>query len=269
MVVNKIKSKLMDLGFGEYEAKAYIALISESPSTAYEVAKRSAIPTSKIYEVLSRLEERGVVFEVDSKEKRRYLPLPPDELVATHRSKVDATLGELREGLNSITSNSRLSFLRTITVYRQFIDKAIQIINEASDALLVSLWPEELKFLKEPLESAINRGVKIAVVHFGESDTPIGQMYCHPLVTTIALEHGGRGLVVVADSKDALFARIMPDDHSEGVHSNSIGFVSMAEDFIRHDIYIMKIVNRFGIELQSKFGENYQTLRNVFKDEEL
>ncbi|MGE5670067.1 MAG: TrmB family transcriptional regulator [Fibrobacterota bacterium] len=269
MVVNNIKSNLMELGFSEYEAKAYIALIMENPSTAYEIAKRSAIPSSKIYEVLSRLKERGAVFETDASEKRKYLPIPANELVATHKTRIDSTLADLKSGLNALASNTDLSFLRTITVYAQLIDKAKQVINDASQTLLVSLWPHEMALLRLPLEAALTRDVKIAIVHFGETDTPVGKMYCHPLVTTIQIEHGGRSLIVCADSDEVVFARIASLDNAEGLHSTSRGFVTMAEDFIRHDIYVMKIVNRFGIELTNTFGENYELLRNVFKDDTL
>ena len=38
MAVNKLKQ----VGFSEYEAKAYIALLKENPLTAYEIAKKLA-----------------------------------------------------------------------------------------------------------------------------------------------------------------------------------------------------------------------------------
>jgi sugar-specific transcriptional regulator TrmB len=269
MVVNNIKSKLMDIGFSEYEAKAYIALIIENPSTAYEIAKRAPVPTSKIYEVLAKLSERGAVFEIDDKEKRRYMPLSPDELIATHRSKMEGTLDELRDGLNSVNSNADLSFLRTIRDYGYLIDKAKRIIDEAAETLLVSIWPREMELLRPALESADNRGVKIAIVHFGQSQTLVGQTFCHPIEDMILAEKGGQGLVVVADLKEVLFARVTSSGAAEGMHSISKGFVAMAEDFIRHDIYVMKIVERFDNLLLKKFGKNYHKLRDVFKDEEL
>jgi len=41
-----IITKLSELGFSEYESKAYLALLHSNPSTAYEIAKESGIPTS-------------------------------------------------------------------------------------------------------------------------------------------------------------------------------------------------------------------------------
>ena len=269
MVVTNIKSKLMDVGFSEYEAKAYIALVTENPSTAYEIAKRAALPTSKIYEVLAKLSERGAVFEIDDQEKRRYMPQSPDELIANHRSRMEGTLDQLKEGLNGLNSNSELSFHRTIRDYGYLIDKARRVIDGAQAELLVSIWPREMELLRSALETADNRGVKIAVVHFGPSQSQVGQTFCHPIEDTILSEKGGQGLVVAADSLEVLLAKVSPSGLAEGLHSVNKGFVAMAEDFIRHDIYIMKIVGRFDNLLLKKFGKKYHKLRDIFKDEEL
>lgn len=54
----------------------------------------------------------------------------------------------------------------------------------------------------------------------------------------------------------------------EGAWSTNRGFVTLAEDYIKHDVYIMKIVNRFNGLLVERFGENYVLLRDVFTDGE-
>lgn len=36
----------MDIGFTEYEAKAYIALLRLGPATGYQIAKESGVPRS-------------------------------------------------------------------------------------------------------------------------------------------------------------------------------------------------------------------------------
>lgn len=268
MVVNNIHSKLMEVGFTENEAKVYVALLTENPLTAYEAAKRAAVPTSKVYEVITRLLERGAVFEISEKEKRRYIPLPPDELIATHRTQVDATLDELREGLNSIALSKDLSFIRTIHDYGLLINKARRIIESAATTLLVSTWPKEMEQLRPSLVAAEKRNVQIAIVHFGQTVEPIGKTYEHPIENTIFEEKGGQGLIVAADSKEVLFAKTSKDNTTGGIHSMSEGFIAMAEDFIHHDIYILKILRRFDKSLLQVYGKNYWKLRDIFKDEE-
>jgi len=41
-------AKLVKIGFSEYEAKAYVALLRESPVTGYELSMLSGVPRSMI-----------------------------------------------------------------------------------------------------------------------------------------------------------------------------------------------------------------------------
>ena len=52
---------LKDLGFTEYEARAYVALAMLGPSTAKEISDESKLPRNKTYEVLRNLEKEGRV----------------------------------------------------------------------------------------------------------------------------------------------------------------------------------------------------------------
>ena len=45
---------LQRLGFGDYEARAYTALLQRSPMTGYEIAKLSRIPRANVYDILPR-----------------------------------------------------------------------------------------------------------------------------------------------------------------------------------------------------------------------
>ena len=73
--------QLRDLGFGEYEARAYLALLQTSPMNGYEVSKASGLPRANVYGVLQKLEDRGAVVRVDAPEGTRYAPVPSDEVV--------------------------------------------------------------------------------------------------------------------------------------------------------------------------------------------
>src|SRR3974377_606973 len=92
-------SKLLaHLGFTEYEAKAFLALLQESPLTGYAIARISGVPRSKIYEVLGGLVDRGDVL-VSNGEPIQYAPKPPDELIASRRQTVEKQLAEAEKGL--------------------------------------------------------------------------------------------------------------------------------------------------------------------------
>ena len=56
-------SELKQIGFTEYEAKVYLALLNRYPATGYQLSKTSGVPRSMVYETLRRLHTRGAVME--------------------------------------------------------------------------------------------------------------------------------------------------------------------------------------------------------------
>jgi sugar-specific transcriptional regulator TrmB len=268
MVVNTI-AQLSELGFSEYEARSYLSLLKHQPATAYEVAKRAGLPTSKIYEVLSRLVEKSVVMEIMEKEKKRYIPIEPDEFVKKFRGKMEQTLSALKKELPLIKQESHVSYIWNMTEYGEFINKARQLIATTEVELLISTWKQELEQLSDLLKKKELQNIKIAVVHFGKVEQKIGMIFPHPIENTIYAEKGGRGFVLISDGREALMATVRKEGKVEGAFSKNRGFVTLAEDYVKHDIYIMKIVERFNRQLIQRFGTNYKTLRDVFHNEEV
>lgn len=263
MVVN-IKQRLAEIGFTENEAKAYLALLKQSPATAYEIAKHAAIPTSKVYAVLEKLSARGTVLKIERDQKQQFVPITPRELLAAYRSKVDRTVDALSEELTVLESADVSAYIWNISERDQFLDKVHALIKGANDYLILSLWPEEMAHLTCALTDAYNRGVKIAIVHYGPVIEHVGTMFVHPIQDTIFSEIGGRGLVVVVDGKESIVGRVLRDGSITGATSRNKTFITMTEDYLRHDIYIMKIVEQEKDMLIKKYGDNYQLLRDIF-----
>jgi sugar-specific transcriptional regulator TrmB len=268
MVVNNITEKLVYIGFSEYEARAYVALLGRYPVTPYELARASGIPTSKIYGVMSRLSEKGMVSLVDdSKRKKRYIPVEPGEFLESFGNKVLGTLRLLKDEMSVIGRDGGASHIWNISDYSYMMDKAERMVLQAEKTLLVSIYREEMEKLEEHLQAAEERGVSVALMHFGPAHGRAGQLFHHPIEPTIYAEKGGRGVVIVADSREAIMGMVLGDGAAEGAWSANRGFVALAEDYIRHDIYFMKVVKRFNRQLRKLFGYHYEKLRDVFTDE--
>jgi sugar-specific transcriptional regulator TrmB len=73
-------SLLQKLGFSEYEARAYVALLQRSPLNGYELAKASGIPRPNIYAILQKLEERNAIVRLETATGTRYVPVAPEKL---------------------------------------------------------------------------------------------------------------------------------------------------------------------------------------------
>ena len=75
-----IEQELMSLGFTEGESKAYIAMIETGSSTVGPIAKKSGVSYSKIYEVLQRLIDKGVVSFIVKGKMKYYQAIKPELL---------------------------------------------------------------------------------------------------------------------------------------------------------------------------------------------
>lgn len=262
---------LLAIGFSEYEARAYLELLRTNPAGSYELAKASGIPSSKIYQTMARLAERGYALPVSDQGKTRYVPLEPGELLGRKRQRLNQDLDRLEAQLRRETRDQKLSYVWNITDYADLTDQLRVAIGETRRELVMSLWYEELAAHQAGLVECCRSGVKVAIVQFGAGEASdelksLARIYRHPIEDTLYAERGGRGLAVASDGGLALMATVFPDRGVEGAWSRNHGFVILAEDYIKHDIYLMKIVKRMDGGLTAAFGPNYRLLRDVFTD---
>lgn len=267
-MVDNMITYLRELGLSEYEARTYRALCQTSPLTAYEAAQQAGLPTSKIYQVLGKLEEKGLVLCLQEQNRKRYIPQELEEFAAAYRYQMEKTLSGLEEEGQKLRKDNQVAYIWNIKGYQEIIDKARQMIGSARKEILISLWHEELLHLAQALRTRHAEGVRVGLVHFGSLDPhlSVGTCFSHPIADTLFEEKGGRGMTLVVDSREAM--TMAQHGEAEGAWSRNQGYVNLAEDYVKHDIYIMKIVDRFAPTLLDRFGPGYRKLRDVFTDEE-
>lgn len=257
---------LTELGLTRYEAQAYLALLEQQPLTAYELAKHSGIPSSKIYEVVNKLSIKNLCQAVASNEgsKKHYIAMEAEQLVHAKTRHAQNTGAELLRALANRDTKTANNLIWSITSEQEILSRAEQIIEQAEQYLLLSVWPQQLAAISEQLKHAQQRGIKIAMVHFGQPSSKIGVTYHHPVEQNLYREKGGRSLNLVADSKQMLTATFLKNGKVDGAFSQNKTFVNVTEDYIRHDVYITKTTKILHQQMQHHFGENYEALRDVF-----
>lgn len=263
-----IVTDLVSLGLTEYQAKIYVALLECQPATAYEAAVHSGVPTSRVYQVITQLEEDRLVKRVKNKKRTLYAAVESSKLVKRQRGRYTGLLDRLEKNLSEKEAAPVLQPVWNLRDYQECIETSSRIIRSAQNRLLISLWRAEASLLAGELTAADERGVRVAIIHFGEPHISMGRVFEHPISQTLAEEKGGRTLTVTADGTEALTSTITAGNSVEGSWGTGSGLVTLAEDYIRHDIYIMKIVRRFSNPLIRRFGEKYTLLRDIFNDQE-
>jgi sugar-specific transcriptional regulator TrmB len=259
-------SKLAKLGFSNYEARAYTALLQDNPLTAYEIAKKSGIPTSKVYEVIRKLEDRNTVQSIRAKRSRLYIPVSPDEFVENYKLSIEDSLNSIRNSFKGVKVGIDTNYTWHMNDYDDMILRAKRMFGNARETAILLIWPDEVSRLMEDLTQAQERDIKIAVIHYGPTNMKAGQVYRHSVEDSVYAERGLRGLTLITDSKEALIGKIS-EANTNAIWSMNDAFVIMAEDYLRHDIYLIKTMMRFSPVLKKTFGQRYEKMVDVFEDE--
>ena len=170
--------KLKQFGFTTNEAKAYLGLLRCQPASAYEIAKQTGIPTSKIYETVGKLVVRGILqANRDEGGNQTYFAMNPTDLMASIRDRTIHETNGLLPELEQIPLRDESNLIWPLLDEAQIQSRANQLINTSRETLLVSLWPDELAFCEPALRQAQTRGVRVALVHFGKPEISIGATY--------------------------------------------------------------------------------------------
>jgi len=252
--MNQILDWLQTLGFSQYEAKVYLALLMQPDVTGYELAKHSGVPASKIYGTLNKLIAREMVQAIDS-DPKKYIPLPPEEILSRMRGEFLETVDLLSEKLEQIYTQSEVmdEHIWNLTGRKSILRKVTDFISDARQQIFLSVWDEELEEIGSCLKKASKGGVKISIVHFGEQRLNIGREFRHGREHQIRVERGGRRIVLVVDDQKMILGHFSEDGRSNAAWTSNKGMVLLAKDYIIHDIYSILMMEKFGEQAMEIF----------------
>ncbi|AQR94611.1 TrmB family transcriptional regulator [Clostridium saccharoperbutylacetonicum] len=147
-----------------YEAKAYLALLEESPLIGYAVAKNSGVPRSKIYKVLDSLAMRGDIL-ISHGSTQQYVPIPAKELIKNRRVKAEENFKLAEKSLEQYNQSAKnRENIWNITGHDEILDKVKECIISAKHRILIELWKEEFKELESELKKASDKGVVVTII---------------------------------------------------------------------------------------------------------
>lgn len=243
---------LKSIGMSGYEAKAYVALVQAGrPLNGYEIAKASGVPRSTVYETLGKLVARGAAFEVNTRTNATaYLALPAETLIGRLRHELESTIDDLGAVLPALSAPPTAHVVQHLKGTDDVLTRALDVVDSATDALFMSLWPDELDALRPALRRARQRRVEVTCIVFGAVDTDLavlGRFYQHRFSNPEVVEErlGCRVFTVVAD-RDAVLVGAAENGTTWGVWSDDPAVVLLAGEYVRHDIALQVMVERIG-----------------------
>ncbi|MCP2339670.1 TrmB family transcriptional regulator [Actinomadura rupiterrae] len=269
MGLQDVLEHLQRLGLSGYEAKAYVALVAAGrPVNGYEVAKRSGVPRSTVYETLGKLVARGAAFELrGATDATEYLPLPPASLLDRMRREFDGSVAVLETALPAVVAEPEQHMIHNLKDGGAMLARAGDVLAGARRDVFLSLWPEELEHLGARVHEAAGRGVDVSLMSFG-TDVPDGTLpgnvYVHRYSAPEAVlqDLGYRLIVVVGDRREAVVGGFGADGSAWGIYTADPAVALMAAEYVRQDIALQILAERVGAaELNRLFDTDPGLLR--------
>lgn len=232
---------LQQFGFTQYESQAYESLItSDEPLDATAIVKRSGVPRAKVYEVLHRLGEKGMILESTVEKKRLYCALPIEATIEKLKSDFEDNVKQLREAqIKKTVTDDRVWTLKD----NQSIQSVLKgLLESAEHSIVISGWADDLVAYVPLLEEKDEAGLSVKIHVIGELSTSISD------VSTLIpdTQHGTleRSRILVVDEQEILFAGI-EETKWQAIRTQSRPLVKFFTEFFYHDVALTEITQKY------------------------
>jgi sugar-specific transcriptional regulator TrmB len=172
-ISDKARRSLQEFGLTDYEIRSYTSLLEIGPATASELSEASAVPYSKIYEVLGSLEKKGWI-EMEHGRPSKYYPKPPSVALEITKSQLENSLktneGLVLDELQPIYEKKGVRERPDIWIVRgnlNVLAKIRETVEHVQKEILVAVpgIPDATAEMLIPIvKTIVERGVKVQIM---------------------------------------------------------------------------------------------------------
>lgn len=238
---------LLKFGFSQYESKVYEALSSGTkPMDATMIVKHSGVPKAKIYEVLSRMIEKGMVLESVSEKKKLYAALPLQLVIEKLTAEFQADIEQLES--HQIKKEFIDDHVWSLKADASIESQIKQVIQDAGRSIRFSAWKDDFKKYLPLFEDKERQGIAVEALVVGEIKSDLANLvFFEPSEGHITLE---RFRLLIVDDSEIIFAGV---EHGswQAIKTRSQPLVRVFTDYFYHDLLLTKITTKYP-EIMSK-----------------
>ncbi len=247
-MTDQLLSQLVKLGFSEYEAKAYVALLGKNPVSGYELAKQSGVPRSMIYEVVGKLAARGAALTLHSGSVTRYAPMSANEFLDQLQQEHENLINSLKKELTALEEAPvpDLDYVWNIEGAESILARAAEMIDQAQKQIYLALLPVTFDALRPSLQRAVKRGVRTVLYTTAELDLPGAEIAVAHVSEETLGQASGLGFILVIDGAEVLIGERLSASNARASWTGSSLLVFIAEHHLRTDLYLPEILSRLG-----------------------
>ncbi|MFI3171154.1 MAG: TrmB family transcriptional regulator [Eubacteriales bacterium] len=258
---------LNKIGLSDTESKVYLTVLQRGNLSGYETSKLAGIPRSKIYNILENLIQKGFILYSENENSNTYSAIPIRQVVDKVRYETKGVLSELNERLGAFPQTTNLDEIWHIKNRSNIFAKCRELIHETKQELLLQVWDDDIELIMDELLQQEAKELKMGIVVFSHDKSlrlPLQKYSRHGMVEEKKAEMGGRWITLVSDNTEVIFGQIIGDDIAEVIWTKSRPMVILASECVRHDLYFYKSAQMFRGDMEEKFGEDLERIRDIF-----
>lgn len=244
---------LENLGLSSYEAKAYIAILSEQPITGYKLSKISGVPRSRVYETIEKLTAKKLVVARKG-DVNLFAPVDPAFFLEEKEKENQRTIDLLRKFLPQAKREKEDQGIWNISGRDQILEIIGQLIVRSEKYVYFIGASNDLLLFEEALVKAERRKVKINGVCCGEKPFHLANIYCHQWQAC----SGCNEIALSYDSKQALVGTTLPSEEASAALTQNPGIIYIIEQYIKHEIFISRMFQHYKGSSMGKLKKIYQ-----------
>ncbi|MDO7906659.1 helix-turn-helix domain-containing protein [Paenibacillus sp. JX-17] len=246
---------LRNLGFTEMEGKVMVELAKQGSASGYEVAKRLGVSRSNVYGTLQRLAQQGYL-QAGPGEPVRYSVLDTEELTKMISSHLQQSLEAVKAGMPKHQPERPLFF--NVEGDKNVLESLARELSQAEHEIIVDIYREEAALLREELEEAEARGVRVLWSCDGADNTPARWM--SPSVLGNAGRQGGRRFSFVIDRRRCMLGMRGEPGSAQAVVTEHPVMAELLLSHFAQELVLFELDQDMGAELEGRYGPLYQSI---------
>ena len=258
-------------GLSLYEARIYLGLLRHGAQNGNELSRTARVPSSKVYAVLSKLADEGMVHAIRRDGGTRFQAIDPGELVGRLRRRFNEPLDLLGERLPEVAAPPGPNEVLAISGRDAVLEGCRTLVELALEEVSVSVWAADLDALARPLLAAHERGIQVYGMLYGsgeEQELP-GSWMAHSYQDIVGTRIHGRMLTVVADRAEVIVAHLPTAGDAVAVRTRSPALVLVAQEYLHHDRVLQSAQQKIGFAEWDRWWQADADLRSIILGESM
>ena len=255
MEKKEIVQAIENLGLSTYEAKAYFALLMESPLTGYKLSKISGVPRSRIYETIEKLAAKGLVLSQEG-DTTLLIPVSLESFLEKKERESKRNINFLKDVLPQLKKPAETQGIWTISGRDQIFESIIHFISQAKSHIYLVSFDSDIIFFESALSEAEKKQVAVYGAYCGEKEFKLKNMYPHQGEPCSSC----RDLSLTIDSEQALVGCTFPPDGARIAVTKNPGIIHVAEEYIKHEVFLSRLFESFDKVPSDELNSIYQKI---------